>query len=223
MNTANKILEKVQERVDDFKAKMESIDFDKVQEKVDDFKAKMEAFDLQYALGRNEAKDAFDREWRNFSRYVEEQGNKIRQQGFFSGHALDALDKTLPELQAILKETIPAKETAAQLWRERLLRAVYEMEFIIRDLYPNLQPEGRDTFSRLRIDLELLRARILMAPWEDWGKFANEVNAVNTSIEAALLWRKEQKEMLKKRLEGFGQEVSELFAKMKGRVEGMFN
>ncbi len=46
---------------------------------------------------------------------------------------------------------------------------------------------------------------------------------VNTKIEEAMAWRKEQKEALKKHLEGFGQDVSDLFAKVKDKVGGLFN
>ena len=104
-----------------------------------------------------------------------------------------------------------------------MMRAIYEMEFIIRELYPNLDEYGRELFSSLRIKMELYRARITMTSWEEWGNFSAERNAVNTKIEEALVWRTTQKEALKKRLEDFGQDVSELFAKVKGKVGNIFN
>lgn len=195
---------------------------DTLHEKAADLKSKLEELKMRSSIGRNEAADTYEREWRNFSSFLEEQGGRLRRMGYFSTHLLDELESRLPELQAALAEPIPTKAAQFYSWRERTARHIYEIEFIIKELFPTLDEEGRELISRLRLKLDLFRAPLMMAKASGPHDFADEASAVRTVCEETMAWRERRHDALRNRLDEFGDGVRDLFSKMKGVVGEVF-
>lgn len=195
---------------------------ERLQEKAAEFQSKMEDLEMKFTLGRNEAIDSFEREWRSFSRFVGEQSERLRMMGYLSEHLLKKLDQVLPELVDALNEPKAEKELAAYQWRERVMRAIYELEFIIGEIFPVLTEAQRDLFSRFRVKMELFRTKLAIMPWNEWDQLSPEIDGVLALSAEVLLWRKTSKEEFQKRVDRLGENVNALFSQLKGTVKEFF-
>ena len=112
----------------------------------------------------------------------------------------------------------PEEEKTFNYWREQVVHKIYEVEFIIKELYPTLDEKGRELFNQLRLKLELYRASLVMTKAKNLRDFSEEASAVWTVCNETLAWRENHREALKSRIEDFATDVRGLFDRMKGTV-----
>ena len=185
-------------------------------------KSNLEELGLQFRLGRNEAKDAFDREWKKLSGFLDEQSNRLRRQGYWANQLMGELEEQTKALMAVLKLPAPELERAYDSWRDGLLRNIYTLEFIIGELYPVLETDERALLGTFRIKMELYRTRLLMTALGDLSSLTPQVNQLMSSIEEVMMWRDRDSAFARERIQRFGKEIGTSFDHMKKAFTGLF-
>jgi hypothetical protein len=182
----------------------------------------LESFGLQYRLGRNEARDTFDREWKKVSAFLDEQSHRLRRQGHWASQLMGDLEAQTKALMGVLKQPLPGSERVYDSWRDGLLRTVYTLEFIMGELYPVLEAEERELLSSFRIKMEVYRTRLLITPWSDLASLQPQLSQLISKMEEVMVWRDRDAAFARERIQRFGKEIGVSFEHMKKAFSGLF-
>ncbi|MFM8373324.1 MAG: hypothetical protein ACKOCO_13150 [Bacteroidota bacterium] len=80
-----------------------------------EFRNEMQEISMKATLGAGEAREAFEREWGNFSSFVDEQGNRIRRQGAWAARMTERLDQRLKRLSELVTKGKPVTQPSESL------------------------------------------------------------------------------------------------------------
>jgi hypothetical protein len=185
-------------------------------------KSEMEQLSVQLALGRSEAKEAFEREFKKVSSFMDEQGNRLRRHSYWADQLLDKLVARTGALKNELKLDKPDNEKHFSSWREGILRIVYELEFLIDELYPVLDETEKELMSSFRIKMELYRTRLIMTSFEDLASLDEQSAHLVDKSEEVLIWRDKASDHAREKIQRFNQEISTAFDHMKSAFSGLF-
>ena len=121
-------------------------------EKLEQLKSVFEELEVQLSLGKKEAQEAFEREKKNFQEFIDDQKERFKEEKEQSEEARDPLLTRLQALQAALAVDAPENEEAYSIYKDKLLRAVYELEAAMKEGYDKVR------FS-VREKLDLFKAK----------------------------------------------------------------
>lgn len=184
-------------------------------------KTEVEHLGVQIALGRYEAKEAFDREWKKFSGFLDEQGHRLRRRSNWADKLTKELGERTKTLKAALKDAAPENDHIYTGWREKLLRMVYELEYIIDELYPVLDMEEKELLSTFRIKMEVYRTRLIMVALEDLKSLDTQATHLADTADAVLIWLEKDATYAREKMQQFGKEISTSFDHMKQAFSGL--
>jgi hypothetical protein len=185
-------------------------------------KSEVEQLGVQLALGRNEAKEAFEREWKKFSGFLDEQAHRLRRQSYWADHLLEELEQRSKALKNALKEAAPENDKTYNSWRESTLRIIYELEFIIDELYPVLEDEEKELLSTFRIKIEVYRTRLITLPLGELSALNLQAAQLADKAEDVLIWRDRDSEFAREKVRRFGKEIGTSFEHMKQAFGELF-
>ena len=190
-------------------------------EQWDKLKTELEEFNVQLALGRNEAKDAFEREWKNFSVFLDEQSLRLRRRSHWADRLMEKLEERTKSLKNAVTQAEPGNLEAYHNWKEQTLRIVYETEFIIDELYPALEPDEKELISAFRIKLELYRSRLNILSPGELATLRPEAEHLAAKADEILSWRDYDTETTREKLDRFGKEIRVSFDHLKEAFGGL--
>ncbi len=185
-------------------------------------KTEVDDLGLQLALGRHEAREVFEREWKRFSGFLEDQSHRLRRQSYWATHLLSELKQHATALKTILKQAAPDSEKVFVNWREGVLRTVYELEFIIDQLYPVLDQGERDLVSTFRIKMEVYRTRLLIIPFSELQTLQQQAVQLVDKIDDVMVWLDRDSESAREKVQRFGKEIGVSFDHMKQAFGELF-
>lgn len=185
-------------------------------------KTEFDNLSVQFALGKNEAKEAFEREWKNFSGFLDTQAHRLRRQSYWADRLLHELEDRSNALNIALKQKAPTKEKQFNSWRENILRMVYELEFMINELFPVMDAAEKELLSTFRIKMEMYRTRLIMIALSDLATLDNEAKQLAGKAEEILQWRVQDAQKSKEKIQRFGEEIGTSFDHMKKAFSGLF-
>jgi uncharacterized protein Yka (UPF0111/DUF47 family) len=185
-------------------------------------KSEVEQLGVQLALGRSEAKEAFEREWKKFSGFLDEQSHRLRRHSYWADHLLDELEQRAKTLKTALKQAGPENEKVYNSWRENILRTVYELEFIIDELYPVLEEDEKELLSTFRIKMEVYRTRLITLSLGELASLHTQAPQLADKADDILIWRDRDSESSREKVQRFGKEVGTAFEHMKQAFGELF-
>ncbi len=185
-------------------------------------KSEMESLGVQVVLGRNEAKEAFDREWKNLTEFIEEQSHRLRRKSYWANRLLEDLTQRATVLKNSLHQATPDEEKIYNLWRERTLRSIYEVELIISELYSVLTDDEKDLLSDLRIKMEMYRTHLIQVSLKELGPLNIQKAQLANRIDDVLTWREHDTEASREKIQRFGTELGTSFDHIKRAFSELF-
>lgn len=183
--------------------------------KLEELKSKFEEMNMKTALGKNEMRDAFEREWSRFSQFVDEQQNRLRRQAGWADPVFKHLEDALQQLKDLLRAPEPDNAAKFALWREQVIRNIHEAEFAIQQLRPVLEDDEKELCGALRVKLEIYRTHLAITPFEKLSALGAEAEAVEKAAGEVLAWRIHEKEMAAEKMKRFGENIGASLDHMK--------
>ncbi len=187
-----------------------------------DFRNEMQEVSMKTALGASEAREAFEREWGRFSSFVDEQGNKIKRQGAWTARMTERLDQRLHRLNELVTKGRPVADGDFSPWRDEVVGVIYEIEFIIHELYPLLKDDERDLFSMLRVKMEIFRTNLVLKTWQNYTETDSLAEAMIIKVEEVMRWHADFSVTNEEKLEKFRTELQTSLKHFKGAFGELF-
>jgi hypothetical protein len=119
---------------------------------------------------------------------VDEQGNRIRRQGAWAARMTERLDQRLRRLSELVTKGKPVTDGDFSPWRDEVVGAIYEVEFIIHELFPLLKDGERDLFSMLRVKMEIFRTNLVLKTWQNYTETDPLAEAMIVKAEEVMRW-----------------------------------
>jgi hypothetical protein len=185
-------------------------------------KTEVEQLQVQLALGRNEAKDVFEREWKKFAGFLDDQSHRIQRRSYWASHLLDEMGQRAGALKNALKQAAPDNEKTFSSWRENVLRIIYELEFIVDKLFPVMNDEEKELLSSFRIKMEVYRTQLVRYSFVELPELNTQAANLADKADDILVWRDRDAVYAQEKFQQFGQEISTSFDHMKKAFQGLF-
>lgn len=185
-------------------------------------KTEIEKLNVQLSLGSSEAKETFEREWKKFSGFLDEQSQHLRRHSHWVSKLLEELKQRTVELKTLLKQATPENEHEFTNRREDLLRTMYELEFIIDQLYPALGDEEKHTISTFRIKMEVYRTRFIITSLSELASLDAQVSQLTYKADEVLDWLEHDSEFVKEKIQRFSKGIGTSFDHMKQAFGELF-
>jgi len=192
--------------------------FELGKEKMDQVKAFLEELEVQIALGKAEAKDAFEREKQNFMEFVEGQRNRIKQEEGLRAERLEALESNIETFAALLVEPEPQTIEAYDAAKEALLHNVYQVEAALKDAYSEAGAGLRPYLDNFRNALDAYRIQLALSSFEIRDEVKPKKEELNLAL-AELMGRFQADEKNEDKLRQFAAEMETAFDHMKKAVK----
>jgi len=187
-----------------------------------EFRNEMQEISMKAARGAGEARDVFEREWGNFSSFVDDEGNRIRRQGAWAARMTERLDQRHRRLSELVTKGKPAVEGDFSPWRDEVVGVIYEIEFIIHELYPLLKDGERDLFSMLRVKMEIFRTNLVLKTWQNFAETDSLAEAMIIKAEEVMRWHADFSVTNEEKLEKFRTELQTSLKHFKGAFGELF-
>jgi ElaB/YqjD/DUF883 family membrane-anchored ribosome-binding protein len=185
-------------------------------------KSEIDHLGVQLTLGRSEAKEAFEREWKKFSGFLDEQSHRLRRQSYWINHLLEELKQRSAALKTTLKQTASDSDKSFATWREGVLRVIYELEFIVDQLYPNMEDSEKELLSTYRIKMEVYRTRLIMTDAGEVASLHMQAAQLADKADDVLVWLDSNSETARDKMQRFGKEIGASFEQMKHAFGELF-
>lgn len=198
------------------KAEKNFLEFGK--EKMEQARAFFEELEVQMNLGKAEAKEAFEREKKNFSNFVDEQRRRMKAEDARKTELLNALEAKMEALSDLLVQPDPATVEAFEQHKENTLRTIYEVEGALKDVWADVGAALRESFEKFRSALDAYRIALALSSMENKGNLGDKKAALDEEL-SKLLHHFQLGEREDERMNHFAAEMETAFEHVKKAVK----
>lgn len=182
---------------------------------VDELYELLENLESKLQEGTKEAKEIFDKEKKHFTVFLEDQKQYWQRYGLQDDEGFRKLTDKLEQLSSLLNEADPVEEAAFSAWKDQRLRVIYELEFLAREFYPEMNEKEKEFFNSLKTRQENYRLNLAGATYADLSKLAEEKTELSGAILEAIHFIENEVVVDWSRLDGFKEEISVSFDHLK--------
>lgn len=182
----------------------------------------LEDLEVQLALGKAEAKDAYERERKNFLEYVKEQKSAVKRAGKTAEeHRLTLADK-FDHLENMLAKEVPASKRQFDRQKKDTLFAIYELEFAMKEAYGDVGLSLQNKLDRFKALLDAYRIQLALGDFENTSELESKKEALSKAV--AEMQEKLHKEVSAgEKIDQFTDEMTVAFEHMKKGFSELFS
>ena len=184
-------------------------------------KAFLEELELQMALGKAEAKDAFEAEKKNFQQFLQNyksQIHDVEDEGVAYVHELNA---KFAVLSGKVNLAMPASKREFDKYKKETLHAIYELELALKDKYGEVGDELRERLDIFKDKLDAYRIQLAFTEFKQENELLERKNELTDAINE-IRNKLQEKEEAGAKLEHFVEDISDSFEKMKKAFSDLF-
>ena len=191
------------------------------QEKLQQLKTVFEELEVQLALGKAEAKEAFEREKKNLNEFIHEQKIRFKKEEKVAEEKWEGLMKKFEQLEAELSKETSAKKKGYDKQKQETLRSIYELENAIKEAYGELGSTIREQLDAFKAKLDAYRIQLALSEFDNVGEADNRRIELKGKIsEIREKMQKEEEEANK--IDDFVSEMSASFDHLKKAFSDLF-
>ena len=172
--------------------------------------------------GTKEAREIFERERSKFREFMAEQQLQFHRFGLQDDAGFRKLMDKLDNLKHLLNEADPVEPANFSSWKDQRLRFLYELEFLVREFYPEMNEEEKAHFNNLKTVQDKYRIRLTECFFDALGSLTEEKNALNEALTHTIQYVENEIVVNWKRFDGFRDEISVSFDHMKKAFGNLF-
>jgi hypothetical protein len=192
-----------------------------IKETLNELKGLFEEMEVQVNLGKKEAKEVFERERQNFTQFVRDQRQQWRRFGMMSEENLAKIKQSLHTLYTLLVESTPAIQTDFQVWKDKRLHAIYELEFLIREIQPGINETEKQVINDLKVKLDVYRIHLALSTFEKTDDLITYAEELRVQLDKTIHFFENEVDDSWERVENFKEELGTSFEHLKKAFGGL--
>lgn len=192
-----------------------------IKETLNELKGLFEEMEVQVNLGKKEAKEVFERERQNFTQFVRDQRQQWRRFGMMSEENLAKIKESLHTLYTLLVEGTPEIQADFQVWKDKRLHAIYELEFLIREIQPGINETEKEVINDLKVKLDVYRIHLALSTFEKTGDLITYAEELRVQLDKTIHFFENEVDDSWERVENFKEELGTSFEHLKKAFGGL--
>ncbi len=192
-----------------------------IKETLNELKGLFEEMEVQVNLGKKEAKEVFERERQNFTQFVRDQRQQWRRFGMMSEENLAKIKQSLHTLYTLLVEGTPEIQADFQVWKDKRLHAIYELEFLIREIQPGINETEKEVINDLKVKLDVYRIHLALSTFEKTGDLITYAEELRVQLDKTIHFFENEVDDSWERVENFKEELGTSFEHLKKAFGGL--
>jgi meiotically up-regulated gene 157 (Mug157) protein len=192
-----------------------------IKETLNELKGLFEEMEVQVNLGKKEAKEVFERERQNFTQFVRDQRQQWRGFGMMSEENLAKIKQSLHTLYTLLVEGTPEIQADFQVWKDKRLHAIYELEFLIREIQPGINETEKEVVNDLKVKLDVYRIHLALSTFEKTGDLITFAEELRVQLDKTIHFFENEVDDSWERVENFKEELGTSFEHLKKAFGGL--
>lgn len=191
-------------------------------EKLTQMKVFLDELEVQMALGKSEAKEAFERERKNFQSYIREQKDQFRQAGKEAESHRKVLTQKFEALESILAHEMATSKTKFDQDKKKTLKAIYELEFSIKETYGEVGSTLQKKLDSFKGKLDAYRIQLALGEYEDAAELESKKEALRNAV-TPITDKLRKEENASEKIEHFAEEVNESVEHLRKAFSELFS
>ena len=190
-------------------------------ERANRIKGYLEELEVQMALGKAEARDAFEKEKKNFNKFIRSYKNQVQEAENIASNHRTVLDAKFADLEVKISQEFPTAKRPYDKHKKETLQSIYELEYALKEAYGDVGFIIQEKLDRFKDQLDTYRVQLALSdnkPEESLTVRREELLTAATEIREKL----QQKEVLGEKVEHFVDDISDAFDKMKKAFSDLF-
>ena len=201
---------------------MENVLVEKSKEKLNSLKMWADELELQMALGKAEARDAFERERKNIAKFVNSHKSQIKMQGKISTDKKQELMVFIEKLEESLNQVVPTNKRDYNKYKKEVLYNIYNLEYALKDTYGELDLPLKKEFDEFKTKLDVFRINLALNDSSDKEKVDSMKAQVQEKVfEIRTKMQKSESEL--NRMDNFMEDISESFDYFKKAINDLLD
>jgi hypothetical protein len=185
-------------------------------------KAFLEELEVQMALGKAEAKDAFQSERKNLSKFLNKQKALLKDVEKISAEHKKTLLTSLENLEAQLATELPTTKGDFDKFKKGTLEIIYRLEANLTEAYGDLSDAVQEELDDFKVKLDAYRVKLALGDIKDQEALVKRKSELQEEMS-------ELRKMLQKessagdRMDLFTEEINQSFTHMKKAFSDLFD
>ncbi len=195
---------------------------EQLKETVHELNGLFEELESRLKDGTKEAKEIFERERNNFKTFMEEQKLHFHKYGLQDDAGFRKLMDKLENLAQLLNEPDPVEADNFSGWKDQRLRVMFELEFLVREFYPEMNDSEKEIFNSLKTRQDNYRMKLMDSSLSGLATLAEPKLVLQEALTATVQFIENEIMVDWKRYDGFKEEISVSFDHLKKAFGNLF-
>ena len=191
-------------------------------EKLTQMKVFLDELEVQMSLGKSEAKDAFERERKNFQKYISDQKEQFKQAGKETENHRKTMVEKFEKLESLLVKEPASSKKKFDLDKKATLKAIYELEFIIKEAYGEVGKVMQSKIDNFKGKLDTYRVQLALGEYEDAAELESKKESLRNAV-SKITDKLRKEESASEKIEHFAEEVNESVEHLKKAFSELFS
>jgi hypothetical protein len=191
-------------------------------EKLTQVKVFLDELEVQMALGKSEAKEVFEKERKNFMKYVADQKDQFRKNTRMSeNHRLKLMEK-FQALELVLDREEVTSEKKFEMVKKATLHVIYELELALKEAFGDVGLLMQERLEQFKGKLDTYRISLALGEYEDLAGIESKKEEVRVAVDDVLEKLKKE-ETASEKIDHFTEEINMSVGHLKKAFSELFS
>jgi len=191
------------------------------QEQASRLKSFLDDLEVQMALGKMEARDAFEREKKNLNQFIQDEKNALAKMDKEASSHRAGLWKAFEKLDSNLSRPFATTKRKFDTEKKATLASIYELEAALKEAYGDVRPTIQELLDKVKSKLDTYRVQLALGSIEDETALQDKKAELTEAI-TGLRERLQKDRESKGKLSSFVDEMGESFDHFKRAFSDLF-
>ena len=185
-------------------------------------KVLLDELQLQLTLGKLEAREAFERESKNFRQFIRDYKEQFKKENEELATHRSNLSEKLEALEKLLGKESATSKKKFDLDKKEILHAIHELESVIEDTYGEVSQLIQNKLDSFKGRLDAYRVQLALGEYEIAEELENKKTALRSTVNE-IAERLKKEESASEKIDHFTEEVNKSMDHLKKAFSDLFN
>lgn len=190
-------------------------------EKVTKLKSFLDDLEVQMALGKMEARDAFEKEKKNLNRFIQDEKTVLEKMDREASSHRSDLWKSFGKLESNLTRSFATTKRKFDTEKKETLQSIYELESSLKEAYGDVRPSIQELLDKVKSKLDTYRVQLALGSIEDEADLESKKAELTEAI-TSLRERLQSDQEDNGKIKNFVDEIGESFEHFKRAFSDLF-
>lgn len=170
-------------------------------------KVLLDELQLQLTLGKSEAREAFERESKNFRQFIRDYKEQFKRENEELAAHRTQLSEKLEALEKLLTRELASSKKKFDQDKKEVLHAIHELESVLEDTYGEVSQLLQNKLDSFKGRLDAYRVQLALGEYEIAEELASKKSALRNAVNE-VVGKLKKEESTGEKIDHFSEEVN---------------